>query len=424
MEADRVWLLQQQLRCGVDRAVYLSLLLGLNPLDIFSQDKNIGVENAHHASIVKLRKTASRSKIELQDWSAPNIDAKAWTSVISGCKSPSELQRCLNGLQNWNKYHLTAAFSKLASFSRGPDAHGAKVASARLLPTLISRARENLPRLPARSLASVAHCVGTFEHKDKELMAELAKLSEEHFADFTSQGLSNLIWSFARLEVQPSQRWMDGFLRCCQARLSEFKPQETSIVLWSLARLKFRLTAGKLGDFLKHVSENLPGYSSHSISNVLWSMGTAEHRPDDDWLDAVSREMVVSAKLHSFTPQGLSQALWALSIFRYQPDSSFKRKVAARITQLLPSCNAIDIATFVYAYAALRMPPDQRVLERLQSSALDRMPSLLPSHLAKTIWAFAKIGAIYPALFLPPPRGLFLSDPCHSSQIFRPPNLG
>jgi hypothetical protein len=134
--------------------------------------------------------------------------------------------------------------------------------------------------------------------------------------------------------------------------------------------------------------------------------------------------MVVSAKLHSFTPQGLSQALWALSIFRYQPDSSFKRKVAARITQLLPSCNAIDIATFVYAYAALRMPPDQRVLERLQSSALDRMPSLLPSNLAKTIWAFAKIGAIYPALFLPPPRGLFLSDPCHSSQIFRPPNLG
>ena len=315
--------------------------------------------------------------------------------MISGCKSPSELQRCLNGLQNWNKYHLTAAFSKLASFSRGSDAHGAKVASARLLPTLISRAKENLPRLHARSLATVAHCVGTFEHKDKELMAELAKLSEEHFDDFTSQGLSNLIWSFARLEVQPSQRWMDSFLRCCQARLPEFKPQETSIVLWSLARLKFRLTAGKLGDFLKHVSDNLSDYSSHSISNVLWSMGTAEHRPEDDWLDAVARAMVVPARLSTFTPQGLSQAMWALSVFRYQPDENFKRLVAVRITQMLSSCNGIDIATFVYAYAALKMPPDQRILNKLQSSALDRMSSLLPSHLAKTIWAFAKIGEIY-----------------------------
>ena len=334
---------------------------------------------------------------ELHDWIAPNVDVKAWTDVISGCKSPQELQRCLSGLQNWNKYHLTAAFSRLASFHRGSDPHAARVASARLLPTLISRARENLPRLQARSLATVAHCVGTYEHKDMDLMAEIAKLSEEAFDDFSPQGLANLLWGFARLDVQPSQRWMDGYLRCCQTRLADFKPQETSIVLWSLAKLKFRLTAGKLGDILSHVVDHLPEYSSHSLSNVLWSMGTAEHRPDDAWLEAVAGEMVVPAKLRGFTPQGLSQALWALSILRHQPDDRFRRLVAARVSELLPSCNAVDVATFTYAYAALRLPLDVRVRVRLQASTLDRMQALLPSHLAKTVWAFAKLGEVLPS---------------------------
>ena len=367
-----------------------------------SQGVGVGVEStsapspaATAAKSQPARKKAqpARQRTELPEWFPPNVDVKAWTDMIKGCRSPAELQRCLNSLQNWNKYHLTAAFSTLASFHDGKDPHAARVAAARLLPTLVSRARENLPRLQARSLATVAHCIGTYEHKDKELMAELAGLSEEAFPDFTTQGLANLLWSFARLEVQPSQRWMDGFLRCCQAKLADFKPQEMSIILWSLAKLKFRLTAGKLSAFLRHVQDNLPAYSSHSLSNVLWSMGTAEHRPEDDWLEALASEMVAPAKLSSFTPQGLSQALWALSILRFQPTEQFKRLVVARISQLQPACNAVDLATFMYAYAALRMPRDSRVLQRLQSSTLDRMQSLLPSHMAKTIWAFAKLGA-------------------------------
>lgn len=310
--------------------------------------------------------------------------------MIMSCKSPQELSRCLHGLQSWNKYHLTAAFSRLASFSR--DGARSSEAASRLLPGLIARAKENLPRLQARSLATVAHCVGTFEHKDKDLMAELAKLSEEAFPQFTPQGLSNLLWSFARLDVQPSARWMDAYLRACQAALDGFKPQEMSIVMWSLAKLKFRMQSGKLQGFLDHVRRHLADYGPHSLSNVLWAVCTAEHRPESEWLDAVVGEMASPGKLSGATPQGLSQSLWALSMFRYQPSERVRGDVAARVSQLLPSCNAADLATFAYAYASLRMPADAAVLQRLQGATHVQMRTLLPSHLAKTVWAFAKLG--------------------------------
>jgi hypothetical protein len=233
-----------------------------------------------------------------------------------------------------------------------------------------------------------------YEYKDKELMAELAKISELEFANFQPQGLSNLIWSFARLEVQPSQRWMDSFLQACVSLLGTFKPQELSIVMWSLAKLKFRLTSGKLLDFLSLVQARLPSYCSHSLSNVLWSLSTSEYRPEDAWLHAVANEMAKPKKLETFTPQGLSQSLWALATFKYQPNLEFKQLVAARVSHVLLSCNSIDLATLAYAYAALRMPPDEQLYLRLQRATLKQMHELLPSHLAKTTWAFAKLGKL------------------------------
>lgn len=56
-------------------------------------------------------------------------------------------------------------------------------------------------------------------------MAELARCAEPRLAELSPQGLSNLLWGFARLCVQPSARWMDGYARAAMARLADFKPQ-------------------------------------------------------------------------------------------------------------------------------------------------------------------------------------------------------
>lgn len=230
-------------------------------------------------------------RVELAEWTAPANDEYAWTGLIMAAQSPDELQRILTGLYALNVFHLTAAFSKLASFGRRAPArggHATRPAAQRMLPVLIVRARENLARLQSRPLAIVAHCVGTFQHKDKELMADIAFAAEHRLASFTTQGLCNLLWGFARVDIQPSHRWMDGYLRAVQAQILEFKPQELSVVLWSLARLKFRLTPGKLHDFLQHVHVHLSDYSPHSLSNVLWSLATSEQRPEATWLAEVS----------------------------------------------------------------------------------------------------------------------------------------
>ena len=350
-------------------------------------------------------------RIDMSHWKAPNDDAKAWTALLSSAHTPEELERTLirvlaiDGLMS--RYHLTASLSKLASFHtyKGKQISASNVAK-RVLPLLVVRAREQMGRLQARSLATLSHCLGTIEHKDKDLMMEIVKVSELLMSDFTTQGLSNLLWGFAKVDLPPTQRWMEAFLGACQSQLAEFKPQEISLVLWSLARLKYRLSPAKMQEILLHTMNNISSYNSHSISTVLWSLGSADHKPDDKFLLAIANEMIQPRKLALFTHQGLSQSLWALSRLKFNPDDNFKTIIVSQIRIMYEGgsdkskdsenkFNAIDLATFAYSYAALNLPTnDKKLLQLMYRATFKSMSSLKGNHLAQVLWSFAKLSQV------------------------------
>lgn len=349
-------------------------------------------QQQHRHSNGTIARPTRRRELGEHEWVAPRSDDRAWTQIIASCRSPSELRRCLAVPRAMNKFHLTAALDKLASF-HGQPRHDRLAAD--MLPLLLPRVREALQRgLHARSLSSVAHCLGAYEVKDKELMSEVARHAEACLSDFTPQGLANLLWGFARVGMQPSQRWMDAYLGTCQNQLSGFKPQELSVVLWSLARLKFKLQPVRLKELLQHVSQHLPQYCAHSLSNVLWALGMwADQRPDDAWLSATVAELSSPAKLQNFTDQGLSQSLWALVQLRYELSDAAKASITAALAARLPNCNtSIDLSTYLYACAGLQLPVSPELSVRLQTQTGRNMLSLQPRHLSCIVWSFARLG--------------------------------
>jgi hypothetical protein len=349
-------------------------------------------------------------RIDMSHWNAPRDDAKAWTALIMRAATPEELERTLLSKldSQMSGFHLTASLSKLASFhSNNRKKVNAVNVAKRLLPMLVARAKEQMGRLEARSLSTLSHCIGTFEYKDKDLMADIAKASEDHMPEFTPQGLSNLLWGYAKVDLQPSQRWMESYLGTCQSQLTDFKPQEISLVLWSLAHLKYRLAPAKMQDILQHTLSNIASYNSHSISTVLWSLGAADHKPDDQFIQVIAREIIQPEKLPTFTHQGLSQSLWALSRLKFKPDDHFKNTVVTHIRILYEAksdrskewpqrmFNAIDLATFAYAYASLKFPNDDKDLMQLMYRAtFNSMYYLKGNHIAQVLWSFAKLSQV------------------------------
>ncbi len=73
-----------------------------------------------------------------------------------------------------------------------------------------------------------------------------------------AQGLSSLLWSFARQGHQPPPRWMESFLACCAADLPAFAPQHMATLLWALAKLHYKVAPARLNMLLAHAQVRYP----------------------------------------------------------------------------------------------------------------------------------------------------------------------
>jgi hypothetical protein len=138
----------------------------------------------------------------------------------------------------------------------------------------------------ARSLSNLAYAyalVGYNPQLDsRTLLGKIGDVSVGFIRDFTEQGIANMVWAFATLNVQhPALFQTVGDRIDDLDDLESFKPQAPANIVWAYATLGIAHHAmfEKVGDHINQLN-NLKAFKPQELSNTVWAyatLGIAHH---------------------------------------------------------------------------------------------------------------------------------------------------
>ena len=237
---------------------------------------------------------ASTGTVRELCWEPPNRqDPSHLTLSIQGCESATSLLELLVHHQpRLNLIHLSAALHRSVKLYRleaqRPSWRTARMITGALLPLLTSELHTLMPSLAQqpRAISSIAHSLGCLDMRDRDILGGLATHAQACMSDLTTQGLSGMLWAFARCEYQPSAGWMSAYVCACRARMATFRPQELAMVIWALSKLKFKLSPDMQRDFLSRARALFPVTSSQALCMLVYALSKTGHHPGEEWLES------------------------------------------------------------------------------------------------------------------------------------------
>ncbi len=206
----------------------------------------------------------------------------------------------------------------------------------------------------------------------------LLPLVNSQKANFTPQGIANLLWAMAKL-VDNGQKQTPGLNEAVAALLphvnaqkANFTPQAITNLLWAMAKLvdngQERTAELKeaVAALLPHVNAQKTNFKPQEIANLLWAMAKLVDN-GQEWSpglnDAVAALLPhVNANKDQFIPQHIANLLWAMAKL---VDNGQERTPGLKeaVASLLPHVNA-------------------------------NKDQFIPQHIANLLWAMAKLGEL------------------------------
>jgi hypothetical protein len=217
---------------------------------------------------------------------------------------------------------------------------------------------------------------------------------------FNPQNLSNMLWSYAKVELSNSLLFKAaGDVIMGMNDLSEFQPQHFSNILWSYA------TAGQshprmFHKFADHIvaMKDYRNFLPQHFSNIAWAYATAgvSH---PQLFSTFAKHIVLIKDLRKFLPQHFSNILWAyVKVGKSHPQlfCKFANHIVAMkdLGQFKPQ----DLSNIVWAYAtAGKSHP--LLFQKVALVAISRHKEYNSQSIANLLWAYATVGLIDQHLF-------------------------
>lgn len=259
---------------------------------------------------------------------------------------------------------------------------------------------------------------------------------------FDARGLSNTIYSFALIGYPPNVQGSRPFLEIvadeCLHQLNHFNMQELSNLVWSYAKLNhshpelFGAVASRILELNPKADTT---FNPQVISNILWSFATLDEA-NEDLFRYISNHIVSTNSLQAYKPQHLATIVRAcVRADFYHPilfsriadhviETNFESFTGHAYSSLVRSYviaghdqseflhSAADtmcerdmklfsvqsIANIIWSYATAReWCPDLFI--GLISAAVDRRDEFQPQEMANLLWACATLGQTNADLF-------------------------
>ena len=292
--------------------------------------------------------------------------------------------------------------------------------------------------------ARVFNSILVGEHRTRRdlIFDFIANAAVRSVQKFDARGLSNTVYSFALIGYQPNVQGNRPFLKImageCLHQLNHFKMQELSNLVWSYAKLDHK-NPELFGAVASRILELDPKadatFNPQVISNILWSFAALEET-NEDLFRYIANNIMSTNSLRKYKPQHLATIVRAYArADLYQPmllsriaehviETNFESFTGHAYSSLIRSyvvaghdlsellnlaadsmCqrdmkkfSAQSIANIIWSYATAReWCPDLFV--GLIAAAIDRRDEFQPQETANLLWACATLGQTNADLF-------------------------
>lgn len=178
------------------------------------------------------------------------------------------------------------------------------------------------------------------------VLVAAADWSVQRMKEFTAQGLANMVWAVAHLDLQ------------------------NEIQLLALADA---------------VIDKASLLQTQNVANIAWAFGRLAVR-NSRLLQALSTRLQNTA---GFDPQNISNTFWAFATLLCH-DAALMTKLAQEAHQQMDRFGGQDVSNVVWSFATL-MLQDWPLVCALRVAALRNQPQMQPQHLSNTVWAYSTL---------------------------------
>ena len=266
------------------------------------------------------------------------------------------------------------------------------------------------------SLHRILHSllVGINSEKKQFILDKVANSSVLILSEFDARSLSNLIYSFGLAEYKPNLIYLCGLVECApkvedgrtildvlalaaMSKLHHFNSQDLSNMLWSYAKLESsNLVLFKAAGDLIVVKHDLSEFWPQHFSNILWSYATAG-QSHPKLFSKLGDNIVAMRDLGQFKPQDLSNILWSYATTGKSHPLLFQKLALVAISR----CNKFnpqEIANSLWAHATVGII-DQHLFTSFAPAVKSVLGQCNSQALANIAWAYAVANVNDPSLF-------------------------
>jgi very-short-patch-repair endonuclease len=137
-------------------------------------------------------------------------------------------------------------------------------------------------------------------------------VSTNSIDNFTPQGIANMLWAFAKLDLTPSAKLLAAATLAVTKSINNFKPQDIANMLWAFAKLDLTPSAQLLEAASLVATNSINSFSPQNIANMLWAFAKLDLTPSAKLLEAAT--LAATNSINSFNPQNIANMLWAFAI--------------------------------------------------------------------------------------------------------------
>jgi len=264
--------------------------------------------------------------------------------------------------------------------------------------------RDFSPQGLSNTVWSVAKLGAEVNQEVTELLEALAQEAVSQLQDerarakFIPQNLSNMLYGFAQLGVMPSLEMLEAVGIEAQRQLSGFGPQELTNIMWALAKL---LGSGPKGREVQAFIDAMPSAALHhlnddtslrkvkpqTLSNLLYAFAAMDFHPGNAFLTAIS--LAIQRQVHMFKPQELASSLWGLAKLRHHPGPQLVSIALTETCRQVDKFKLQDLVAALHALAVLGSTVDGAVAESATRLVNARASVLGASDHVNLLWALA-----------------------------------
>jgi hypothetical protein len=231
----------------------------------------------------------------------------------------------------------------------------------------------------------------------KEAADALGARIVEVIGDFVPQGMSNIMWSFATLSIEPQPEVWDALLKRCAEMCATFEPQNVSNIVWALATMGRKET--ELVNVMMPIAEQkMRKFKAQELANMLWGMMKLSIQPTPGLVAACNVHM--EATMRDFQSQNLANVMMAYAKLELDLPKSIWYSIGMKVCESVNEWKSQHIGNTIWAFASMasrsqqvaeEMTEDSKMMQGIIANIPRVARTCIPQETANIFWALAKM---------------------------------